>query len=88
MSKSIQLTIQTIIQETPDTKSFQFISPVPIYYKAGQYLTFVFDQHGSEARRSFFVTKMSIDCRRKRSMILALPTIDKRRDSPRASARH
>lgn len=53
MSKSIPLTIQAIIQETPDTKSFQFISPVPISYKAGQYLTFVFDQHGNEARRSF-----------------------------------
>ena len=47
------LRITRIIQETRDVKTFVLEGDEPIAYKAGQYLTFVFDIHGNETRRSY-----------------------------------
>jgi ferredoxin-NADP reductase len=48
------LHISQIIQETPDVKTFVLQSREgPVNYKAGQYLTFVFDNNGHEIRRSY-----------------------------------
>jgi len=47
--------ITSIIHETPDTKTFYLkpVNDVGISYKAGQFLTFIFDEAGHEVRRSY-----------------------------------
>jgi ring-1,2-phenylacetyl-CoA epoxidase subunit PaaE len=52
---NLQLRITKIISETNDTKSF-FLQPLSqnfISYKAGQFLTFIFQHRETEIRRSF-----------------------------------
>jgi ring-1,2-phenylacetyl-CoA epoxidase subunit PaaE len=52
------LYVADIIEETTDTKSFVLESPEgPLNYKAGQFLTFVFDRaNKEEARRSYSIS--------------------------------
>ena len=56
-----QLHITRIVQETQDVKTFVLESKeAPIAYKAGQYLTFVFDIHGQETRRSYSIASAPV----------------------------
>ena len=54
-SKMLQLKVRQIIQETEDVKTFLFQSSdnQRITYKAGQFLTLVFNMNGEEIRRSY-----------------------------------
>ena len=56
-----QLRITGIVQETRDVKTFR-LEPVGerIDYMAGQYLTFVFQQHGQEIRRSYSIASSPV----------------------------
>jgi ring-1,2-phenylacetyl-CoA epoxidase subunit PaaE len=47
------LYIRSIKDETPGVKTFVFDAEMPVEYKAGQFLTLVFNHHGKEERRSF-----------------------------------
>jgi len=51
----LQLKVETIKWELPDTATFFFseISGKKIAYKAGQFITLVFSHHGEEIRRSY-----------------------------------
>ncbi|HYH56767.1 MAG TPA: FAD-binding oxidoreductase, partial [Anseongella sp.] len=55
MSGYLFLRIKQIIHETPEAATFvlENISGKKVPYKAGQFLTFIFNRHGKEARRSF-----------------------------------
>lgn len=51
----LQLKIEAIKWETPDTATF-FLSELPgkkLHYRAGQFITLVFDHHNEEIRRSY-----------------------------------
>jgi len=53
----IQLRITAIVQETADTKTF-FVEPVEqttVHYKAGQFITLIFQLNGREVRRSYSI---------------------------------
>lgn len=53
--ESIELTIKNIIRETSNVNTY-IVSPVPrrsFTYKAGQFLTLLFNRNGREIRRSF-----------------------------------
>ena len=52
---SIPLTISAVISETVDVKTFIFHTHLPLLYKAGQYLTFIFTIKGQELRRSYSI---------------------------------
>jgi ring-1,2-phenylacetyl-CoA epoxidase subunit PaaE len=54
-----KLIITHISQETKDVKQF-FFGESNISFKAGQYLTFAFDEHGKEARRSYSIASSPI----------------------------
>ncbi len=65
--------IAEIIEETPDVKTFKLhsVDNQFFHYQAGQFLTFIFDEHGQEIRRSFsFSSAPEVD---------ALPTITVKR---------
>ena len=49
------LRVAQIIDEVPEVKTFVFqpLDEAPFQYKAGQFLTLLFDDHGQEVRRSF-----------------------------------
>ncbi|WP_423737147.1 2Fe-2S iron-sulfur cluster-binding protein [Chitinophaga caseinilytica] len=51
----ISLRITHIIRETPDTYTYRFESAdgKPVKYRAGQFLTFLVELHGTEYRRSY-----------------------------------
>lgn len=53
-----ELVIKTIIEETPDVKTFilQQVSGNPYSYKAGQFITFVFPKPEKEERRSYSIS--------------------------------
>ncbi|HYE54672.1 MAG TPA: ferredoxin--NADP reductase [Chitinophagaceae bacterium] len=56
-----QLKIRQIITETSNVKTFVLDSgEQKIDYKAGQYLTFVFDMHGHEVRRSYSIASSPV----------------------------
>ena len=57
-----KLIIRDIINETNDVKLFYFdeSSSDGILYKAGQYLTFIFDESGNESRRSYSLASSPI----------------------------
>jgi ring-1,2-phenylacetyl-CoA epoxidase subunit PaaE len=56
----LQLQVTNILQETPDTKTFQFksVDNQIINYTAGQFLTLVFDFNGREVRRSYSLSSV------------------------------
>ena len=54
-----KLVISDISQETKDVKVFSFEKSV-ITFKAGQYLTFAFEEHGTEVRRSYSIASSPI----------------------------
>lgn len=59
-----RLAIKGIIEETEDAKTFVLASVdgQPLTYQAGQFLTFLFQEHGHEVRRSFsFSSSPSVD---------------------------
>lgn len=50
----ISLKVREVVKETPDTVTIFFEQPEPyLEYKAGQYLTVIFDINGKEERRSY-----------------------------------
>ncbi len=53
-----KLVIQEVIEETPDTKTFVLkqLTGVPYSYKAGQFLTLVFQGISGEERRSYSIS--------------------------------
>ena len=78
-----QLRITRIIQETHDVKTFVLESNEPLPYKAGQYLTFVFDINGHEARRSYSLASspildepLSITVKRVQNGLVSRPLFD------------
>ena len=53
----MDLTISKIVQETSESKSFVLHSSIPITYKSGQFLTFLFRSGtGQPARRSYSIS--------------------------------
>src|ERR1700744_463587 len=50
-----RVVITSVKEETEGVKTFSFepLDGITMPYKAGQFLTFVFDRHGYEERRSF-----------------------------------
>jgi ring-1,2-phenylacetyl-CoA epoxidase subunit PaaE len=58
MNQTIRLRIEKIITETSDTKTFslQPIGNQTIAYKAGQFLTLVFNENNKEIRRSYSIS--------------------------------
>lgn len=79
-----QLRITRIIQETQDVKTFVLDSEgEPLQYKAGQYLTFVFKEHGGETRRSYSIASspvlqepLSITVKRIQNGLVSRPLFD------------
>lgn len=55
MMHLVPLQIREIIQETDDFKTFVLHASEPITYRAGQYITFVHDDDGTEVRRSYSI---------------------------------
>ncbi len=53
MSSILHLKIVAIQSETPDSKTFILHSDEQVIYRAGQFLTFLFERNGSELRRSY-----------------------------------
>jgi ring-1,2-phenylacetyl-CoA epoxidase subunit PaaE len=50
----LSLKVREVVKETPDTVTIFFEQPEPyLDYKAGQYLTVIFDINGKEERRSY-----------------------------------
>lgn len=51
----LALNVKTIIEETPDTRTYiiEEKDHKPIKYKAGQFLTLTIDRNGTEMRRSY-----------------------------------
>jgi ring-1,2-phenylacetyl-CoA epoxidase subunit PaaE len=49
----LELRIDAIIKETPDSFSYYFSADEPVNYKAGQFLTILFDINGRNVRRSY-----------------------------------
>jgi ferredoxin-NADP reductase len=49
----LSLTIQSICQETADTKSFTLRSETPLSYQPGQFLTLIHQRGGTELRRQY-----------------------------------
>jgi ferredoxin-NADP reductase len=58
MEQTIKLRIEKIIAETKNTKTFslQPIDNQTIAYKAGQFLTLVFNENNKEIRRSYSIS--------------------------------
>ncbi|HEX5025826.1 MAG TPA: ferredoxin--NADP reductase [Agriterribacter sp.] len=55
VQRSLLFRIVKVIPETEDTSTFvlEETSRAPIPYKSGQFLTFIFESHGKELRRSY-----------------------------------
>ncbi|PZF74115.1 ferredoxin--NADP reductase [Taibaiella soli] len=56
-----RLIVTAVKQETDDVKTFQLIPEdgKPLPYKSGQFLTFLFSEHGREDRRSYSISSAS-----------------------------
>lgn len=52
----IPITVVSIREEAPGVKTFTLEANEPIPYKAGQFLTLLFQHHGKEERRSFSIS--------------------------------
>lgn len=83
MSIYTQLHITRIIQETQDTRTFVLNSDQPLAYKAGQYLTFAFQTHSGEVRRSYSIGSspvlnepLSITIKRVQNGLVSRPLFD------------
>jgi len=84
----IRLKIAKIIRETRDVKTFVLDSEgQPISYKAGQYLTFVFDVQGQEVRRSYSIGSspvlnepLSISFKRVTNGVVSRPLFDQAKE--------
>lgn len=66
MKGKLLLRIDEIIPETPRAATFVFdvIEGGPVHYKAGQFLTFIFERQGKEVRRSYSLSSApGIDAR-------------------------
>ena len=77
------LRITRIIQETQDVKTFVLGNNEPLPYKAGQYLTFVFNINGNEVRRSYSMASspvlnepLSITVKRVQNGLVSRPLFD------------
>lgn len=78
------LRIVRVVQQTPDVKTFVLESEgEPLSYKAGQYLTFLFNEHGQEVRRSYSIGSspelqepLSITVKRIQNGLVSRPLFD------------
>ncbi|WP_158288357.1 ferredoxin--NADP reductase [Mucilaginibacter psychrotolerans] len=61
----LELRVDGIKWELPNTATFYLVEKIvrPVPYKAGQFLTFVFDHHGEEIRRSYSLSSSPDDSR-------------------------
>lgn len=81
-----KLVIEKVIEEAPDVKTFVLSSEQPLVYKAGQFLTLVFQEEGAEERRSYSFSSspeasepMAITLKRIPNGRYSRPLIDKAR---------
>ena len=61
----LELRVDGIKWELPDTATFYLVEKIvrPVPYRAGQFLTFVFNHHGEEIRRSYSLSSSPDDDR-------------------------
>jgi ferredoxin-NADP reductase len=64
-SDRLNLRVDAIKWELPDTATFYFVETVghKIHYKAGQFITLIFNHHGEEIRRSYSLSSSPDDDR-------------------------
>ncbi|MES2794764.1 MAG: FAD-binding oxidoreductase, partial [Bacteroidota bacterium] len=75
MSKYFHLTVKEIILETPDTKTISFWQPIhqSVSYKAGQFITLIFEINGKKERRSYSMSSSP----REPSLAVTVKKVDK-----------
>jgi len=58
MAKTVHFRVTDVREETADVKTFllQPKNNAPFFYEAGQFLTFIFQHHGHEIRRSYSIS--------------------------------
>nr|WP_294942189.1 ferredoxin--NADP reductase [uncultured Mucilaginibacter sp.] len=61
----LELRVDGIKWELPDTATFYLVEKIvrPVRYRAGQFLTFIFNHHGEEVRRSYSLSSSPDDDR-------------------------